>query len=647
MTNGATVFRLLLFNRMPALVADLFRGPCVPLPMNSLSISSNPTAPKMASRYRRLLGYVLRQRNWLFAIFLLTLTSSAAAALQPWPMKLLVDYALGDGRLPESLSWLLGTVGLSATPRTLVVLAALSSLALFAVTTALGVALSLCWSIGGQQMVHELAADLFARLQRLSLLFHSRRSVGDSLSRLTEDSWCIYTVADGLLMAPIQQIISLAVMVCIGFALDPILATLALAVAPFLAVTSKFFGNRLKQRSRLGREAKSRLMSFVHQTLGAIPLVQTFGTEARNLKTFHGLTEEAVVLAQRGQLLGSGYGLANGLITTTGVAVVLYVGGMRVLSGDIPLGTLLVFLAYVRQMQSASGGLFAIFAQLKNAEASIDRIMEVMESDAIVREPAHPRPLAAPPHRGQIRFEDVTFGYEPEHPILHHVSLEAKPGQVVALVGPTGAGKSTLVSLVPRFFDPWQGRVTLDGVDLRELSLGDLRSQVSIVLQDSFLMPLSVADNIAYGRPDASREEIIQAAIDAQADDFIRRLPEGYETVIGEHGATLSGGERQRLAIARGLLKDAPVLILDEPTSALDAQTEASLILALQRLMQGRTTFIIAHRLTTIRHADQIAVLEHGRLIETGTHDELWRASNLYRRFHEHQFGSPESREVA
>ena len=354
-------------------------------------------------------------------------------------------------------------------------------------------------------------------------------------------------------------------------------------------------------------------------------------------------------LIQKGNLLGSGYGLINGLITTSGVAAVLYVGGVRVLSGAIPLGTLLVFLVYVKQMQDASGGLFKIFAQLKTAEASVDRIMEVMDSDDMIREPAHPTPLPDRPHgqRGHIRFDHVTFGYEPDQPVLKEVSFEAQPGEVIALVGATGAGKSTLLSMIPRFFDPQAGQITFDGIDLRQLKIAELRKQVSIVLQEPFLMPLSIADNIAYGRSGACRESIIAAAVAAQADEFIRRLPDGYDTVVGERGATLSGGEQQRLSIARALLKDAPVLILDEPTSALDTQTEASLMEAFQRLMRGRTTFVIAHRLSTIRHANRIAVLDRGRLVEIGSHAELVERAGLYLEFYQHQLSPARSKVVA
>ncbi len=596
----------------------------------------------MLRKLRRLAPYLARQRRAIAAIVLLTITSATIAALQPWPMKLLVDQVLGEGRGST-----LAIAGMQLSPAALVLAAAGAGFFLFAVDSALNVALGLSWTLGGQRMVYDLAADLFARLQRMSLLFHSRRSVGDSLSRLTEDTWCIYTVADGL-MSPIHQALMLISLACVGLALDPVLTAWCLGVAPLLAAASQFFGGRLKQRSKLGREATSRLMSFVHQTLGAMPIVQAFGAEERNLGQFRNLAKDAVVLAQRGNLLGSSYELVTGLITTLGMAVILYVGGARVLSGAIPLGTLLVFIAYVRQMQGASGSLFKTFASLKSAEASMDRLLEVLESQELVCEAPDAKPLSqlAQGQPGHVRLENVTFGYEPNHPILQQISLEARPGEVIALVGPTGAGKSTLVSLIARFADPWQGRIIFDGVDIRRATLASVREQVSIVLQDPFLLPLSIADNIAYGRPSASREEVIQAAIVARADHFIGRLPEGYDTVLGERGATLSGGERQRLAIARALLKDAPVLILDEPTSALDSQTEMLLLEALERLMQGRTTFIIAHRLSTIRHADRIAVLENGRIVESGSQQQLLAANGLFRRLYLHQFSEPRTQVV-
>jgi ATP-binding cassette subfamily B protein/subfamily B ATP-binding cassette protein MsbA len=315
------------------------------------------------------------------------------------------------------------------------------------------------------------------------------------------------------------------------------------------------------------------------------------------------------------------------------------------LTGALSLGSLLVFLAYLRTMQGAAQGLLGTYTRLKSAEAGADRVLEVLETQERVREAAGARPL--PAVRGHVRLEAVTFGYEPGRPVLHAISLEAHPGETVALVGPTGAGKSTLVSLLPRFFDPWEGQVRLDGIDLRQLPLAHLRAQIALVLQEPFLLPLSVAENIAYGRPGASPAQIAAAAAAANAASFIERLPQGYDTVIGERGATLSGGERQRLAIARALLKDAPVLILDEPTSALDAGTEALLLEALARLMAGRTTFIIAHRLSNIRDADRIVVLDQGAVVEAGTHQELLAADGLYQRLHSLQFAAPRREVVA
>ena len=586
-------------------------------------------------RYKRLTRYVFRQWRWLIAILSLTIISSAASALQPWPMKLLVDFALSDTEVSGAIVSTLATFSLQPTPTVLVVFAAVASLGIFVASSALNVGLSLSWTIGGQRMVFDLASDLYRHLQRLSLLFHSRQSIGDMLSRLAGDAWCV-TSLSSILMSPVQQACTLVFLGTVAFSLDPPLALLSFAVAPFLAVSSLFFGRRMKKKSRESREIESRLMSFVHQSLGAIPVVQAFGAEPRNGERFQDLSQDAVSVSQRGALVSSSYGLVNGLIITAGTALVLYVGGLRVLSGAMTLGTLLVFLSYVRTLQGVSRGFFQTFTKLKSAEARMDRVLEILESQDDL--PEHPNAKPVPLGGGHVRFEAVTFGYEQNRPVLTDITFEALPGEIIAFVGPTGSGKTTLASLIPRLFDPWEGRITLEGVDVRELQLASLRDQVALVLQEPFLLPMSIAENIAYGRPEARPEEIVAAAVAARADDFIRQLPEGYETVLGERAADLSGGERQRLAIARALIKDARVLILDEPTSALDVGTEELLLAALEYLMEGRTTFIIAHRLSTIRRADRIVFLRDGIIEETGTREELLSAGTAFEQMYSQQF---------
>jgi ATP-binding cassette subfamily B protein/subfamily B ATP-binding cassette protein MsbA len=351
---------------------------------------------------------------------------------------------------------------------------------------------------------------------------------------------------------------------------------------------------------------------------------------------FDALAEGAVRANRGAAVVESAYGAVNGIFITVGMAVVLYAGGQRVLAHELSLGSLLVFIAYLRTLETASRGLLTAYGKLRAAEASIERVLELMDATEAVEDRSGARPLPERPAggRGHLVFERVSFGYEPDRPVLQAISFELMPGETLALVGATGAGKSTLASLVPRFFDPLEGRILLDGMDLREIRLAALRAQVSVVLQESFLLPLTVGENIAYGCEGASRDEIVAAAVAANAHEFIRRLPQGYDTVLGEQGATLSGGERQRLAIARAVLKDARVLILDEPTSALDASTEQLVVEALQRLVASRTTLIIAHRLSTVRRANRIAVLEHGRLVEIGGHAELVAAGGRYAQLH-------------
>jgi ATP-binding cassette subfamily B protein/subfamily B ATP-binding cassette protein MsbA len=553
-------------------------------------------------------------------------------------MKILVDCALKHDTVPGWLHSLLQGLNLGEDASVLVLAAAFGSLVFFAVNSGVDTTLSWAWTIAGQRMANSLAADLFRCLQRRSLILHNRTSVGDSLSRLSSDTWCVSTLTSSLLISPARNVVGLVFLGIVGWKLNPQIALLSLMLAPLLGCSSVFFGRKLKQRAKRSREVQARLLSFVQQTLAAIPVVQAFAREDLNRRRFEDLAGEVTDWSQRGAVINSIYGMVNGLITTLGVAIVLYLGGQRVLSGDLSVGGLLVFLTYMRNLQGASEGLVNTYGTLKPVEASIDRVLEILDSPGSVVD--RPGALAMPLRASgrHVRIENVTFGYEPGRPVLHNVTLEARPGETVALVGDTGAGKTTLVSLIPRFFDPWEGRVTIDGIDIRDAQLRSVREQIALVLQEPFILPLTIAENIAYGRPDASRQEIIAAATAARARDFIDRLPHGYDTVVGERGATLSGGEKQRLSIARALLKNPPILILDEPTSALDAATEALLMEALERLMAGRTTFIIAHRLSTVRHADQIVVLEHGRVVERGNHDELIGSDGLYSRYCSMQF---------
>jgi ATP-binding cassette subfamily B protein/subfamily B ATP-binding cassette protein MsbA len=587
--------------------------------------------------YRRLLSYAAPYwRSWL-TIVLVTLLSTAFSLLQPWPLKVLIDSVLGDVAMApgaaNAIAWLPG----ATTRQGLLVWVVAAGLAFFVAGSIADVVLTVKWTRVGRRMVYDLARDLFARLQRRSLVFHRRHSVGDSISRIAGDSWAVHTVVDTLLFAPGHALFTIVAMVAVMARLDPWLTLLALGVTPFMGGSAWLFGKPIRRAARAKREIESRIQSHVQQTLGGIPLVQAFGREDLEQRRFQDNASAAIRAHQRSALIGSAYGLGSGLITTLGTAAVLWLAARRVLDGRLTVGTTMVFLAYLGTLQAQLAAFSGIYAAMQGAGASIDRVMEVLDSDESVQDRPGAPPL--PPVRGHVAIEDAVFGYD-DHSILESVTLEARPGETIAIVGHTGAGKSTLVSLIPRFFDVWTGRVLIDGHDVRDVQVRSVRDQVALVLQEPFLFPISVADNIAYARPGASRDEIVAAARAANAHRFIEKLPQGYATVLGEQGATLSGGERQRLSIARAILKDAPILILDEPTSALDAETEHALLEALERLMKGRTTFIIAHRLSTIRRATKIVVLDRGVIVEEGTHEVLLASGGPYSRLHDLQFGT-------
>lgn len=581
----------------------------------------------MIRSLRRLLPYVWPHRRGLLVVLVMLVLGVGLDVLRPWPTKILVDNVLGGQPLSESVGTLVHHLPGADSQRGLLAWVALATVLTFLAFSILQMISTTAFVRLGQRMVYDLGEDVYAHLQRMSLRFHGKHQVGDLVARVTVDTYCVQTLVTSTLFPLLHSGLTLIAVFGIMWQLDPWMAVLSLAVVPLLALLIGGFSKAMEESARVRSDLDAKLMSMVEQTLVAIPAVQAFTREKIERARFHHATDEAVEAHRSSAGVDMRFKLLVGLVTSAGTAGLLWLGASRVLDGRMTVGTILVFLAYLASLYEPINSIVYTASTLQSLSANTNRVLEILDCPPDVLE----RPEAADVElRGHVRYEQVGFAYEPDQPVLQQVTLEAHPGEVIAIVGPSGAGKTTLLNLLVRLFDPDTGRLTIDGHDLRDLKIESLRRQVALVLQEPFLFPISIADNISFGRTGASREEIIAAAESANADEFIRRLPAGYDTVIGERGATLSGGERQRLSIARAFLKNAPILILDEPTSALDAITENLLLEAIDRLAAGRTTFIIAHRLTTIREASRILVMSRGRLVEQGTHDELIDAGGIY-----------------
>jgi ATP-binding cassette subfamily B protein/subfamily B ATP-binding cassette protein MsbA len=562
------------------------------------------------------------------AIVALSLLEIGLAALAPWPLKAVVDNVLGGHALPP----------LVAGPAS--ALAGGSAVGLLILIVVAGLLLQLTSELvlmvhtqiqvdTAQRLVYDLRRSLLSHLQALSLRHHVSARTADGVYRLETDAYCINDLVIGGVFPLAMAVIKLGVMFAILVRLDPTLALLSLVVVPFLWMALRYYTGRMVDRAERVKALESSLVERMYEILSSIKVVKSFAREGHELGRFRAAGDATMHARLRLTWQESLFSVVVSAITLSGTALVLGVGGLHVLQGTLTVGSLLVVIAYLAAVYNPLSSIAHTTGSLQQAVVSARRVRETM---ALTPEPfdvAGTRDASA--IAGDIRFEGVGFAYD-DRTILQDVSFVARPGELVALVGLTGAGKTTLASLVPRFFEPTAGRITIDGVDVRDYDLRSLRERIALVPQEAVLFAGSITDNIRYGRLEASQAEVEAAARAAHVHAFVERLPHGYDSLVAEAGATLSGGERQRLGIARALLKDAPILILDEPTSSLDSISEEIVFDALRRLRAGRTTLVIAHRLSTIRDAARILVLHDGHVVAQGTHDELMESNELYRR---------------
>jgi len=555
---------------------------------------------------------------------------SALELLKPWPLKIIIDNVLSGKPLPwgPAVGW---------SPHRLLLFSCIGLVIVYVVLGGIRILNDYTTIRIGQGMVNDLRRDLYSHLQRLSLSFYHRQQLGDLMYRITADTMGIQTLTMNGLFAILSASVLLGGMLIVMFWVDWYLTLLALAVCPALFCAIALLNKKMSLAATEAHQKGSTVYSVVQRTLSGMRVIQAFTKEEDEGRRFLQASTESLAAELRLYDLQNFYYAVVNLTIAAGTATILWVGTRHVLAGDLSVGEMIVFTSYLASLYGPINSIFQTYGLVQSAKAGVRRAFEIPESEE--RLPDGSRVFQPLGPRGQISFEDVSFGYDASQPVLKKINLHVAAGKKIAIVGPTGAGKSTLVSLLPRFYDPQSGRVKIDGVDIREFELKSLRQKIAMILQPPLVFPLTIRENIAYGRPDASMEEIVSAAQVAQVHEFVEQLPQKYETVVSEQGSSLSEGQKLRLTIARGILLNAPILILDEPTSSVDSETEALIMEGLEQWMADRTTFIIAHRLSTVRQADLILVLRDGHIVEQGTFNELLRRRGPFASLYRTQFG--------
>ena len=584
-----------------------------------------------------LLRQLLRPRRRALAVILAAMLVQTVMSLAaPWPLKIVIDTVIGNRRQPEWINWLLTMLGGAAHKGHIAVAAAIATVLIAVVTGAAMYAVSYFTESLSQSIGNDLRMRLYSHLQELSLAYYDTTRVGTILSTLTSDVQTIQSFASTATLNIVTNTLTVVGMIVVMLLCRWDFTLIAVAVTPLLFLFVLRVNKAVRTAVREVRTHQSDLTAILQEGLQSIQVVQAFGREdhqAAQVRAASINTVTAWLNARRvSSLLSPIVGMAIALCT----GLVLWRGSLLILAGTMTVGALTVFLAYLAKFFQPIRDLAQMTNTIAQVSVAFERVVALMDTDKVIPETATPTDPSQ--LRGEIIFHHVAFGYDPELPVLRDISVTIKPGEMVGIVGATGCGKSTIASLIPRFRDPDAGGITIDGVDVRDYALRKLRAQIGFVLQDTVLLRGTVRDNIGFGRPDATEDEIVEAAKLANAHEFITRMPNGYDSVVGDRGMTLSGGQRQRIGIARALIRDNPILILDEPTAALDAESEHLVVEALERLVAGRTVIAIAHRLSTLRNADKIIVVEDGVVSEDGSHDHLLALDGVYAQLHHLQF---------